>query len=160
MLLGDCLCAWERGTEYIKRAGDVCGVHGVVLQPCAGPCDGAERDQQAGGGAGPAVLPRGAAVPERGGVLDRDERAREHAGAIPPEAQHADIIAYLPLPASWSQKKRQQMAGTPHRVKPDIDNLIKSCLDALLSRDQGIHEIRARKRWEDANGPRVEITIY
>lgn len=88
------------------------------------------------------------------------DKAREHAGAIPPAAQHADIIAYLPLPVSWSQKKRQAMAGMPHQVKPDIDNLIKSCLDALLSRDQGIHEVRARKRWEDANGPRVEITIY
>lgn len=88
------------------------------------------------------------------------DKAREHAGAIPPAAQHADIIAYLPLPVSWSQKKRKAMAGMPHQVKPDIDNLIKSCLDALLSRDQGIHEVRARKRWEDANGPRVEITIY
>ena len=88
------------------------------------------------------------------------DKAREHAGAIPPAAQHADIVAYLPLPKSLSRKKREQMAGQPHQVKPDIDNLIKSVLDALLKRDQGIHEIRARKRWEDANGPRVEIAIY
>jgi|SRR5688572_28597918 len=88
------------------------------------------------------------------------DRAREHAGAIPPAAQRADIVAYLPLPASWSQRKRNKMAGMPHQQKPDIDNLIKSALDALLSRDQGIHEIRAKKRWADANGPRVEITIY
>lgn len=88
------------------------------------------------------------------------DKARSHAGVIPPAAQHADIVAYLPLPESWSQKKRAEMAGTPHRVKPDIDNIVKSCLDALLTRDQGIHEIRARKRWEDSSGPRVEITIY
>ena len=88
------------------------------------------------------------------------DRARAAAGAIPTAAQHADIIIYLPIPQSLSAKKRQAMAGTPHTVKPDIDNLIKSSLDALLKRDQGIHEIRAKKRWEDAAGPRVEITLY
>lgn len=88
------------------------------------------------------------------------DKAREHAGPIPPAAQHADIVAYLPTPKSWSEKKRKEMAGAPHRVKPDIDNLIKSCLDALLSRDQGIHEISAKKRWADDKGARVEITIY
>lgn len=91
---------------------------------------------------------------------DWADKARSEAGAIPAAAQHADIVAYLPLPKSLSLKKRQELAGTPHRVKPDLDNIVKSCLDALLSRDQGIHEIRAKKRWEDANGPRVEITIY
>lgn len=88
------------------------------------------------------------------------DRARAAAGAVPTEAQHADIVIYLPLPQSLSGKKRAAMAGTPHRVKPDIDNLIKSSLDALLKRDQGIHEIRAKKFWEDEQGPRVEITLY
>ena len=88
------------------------------------------------------------------------DKARAAAGAIPTAAQHADIVIYLPIPQSLSAKKRQAMAGMPHTVKPDIDNLIKSSLDALLKRDQGIHEIRAKKRWEDANGPRVEITLY
>ena len=88
------------------------------------------------------------------------DRARAAAGTVPSEAQHADIVIYLPLPQSLSAKKRSAMAGTPHRVKPDIDNLIKAALDALLKRDQGIHEIRAKKFWEDKNGPRVEITLY
>lgn len=88
------------------------------------------------------------------------DRARAVAGPVPEHAQHVDIVIYLPMPASLSAKKRTAMAGTPHRVKPDIDNLIKSALDALLKRDQGIYEIRAKKFWEDKNGPRVEITIY
>ena len=62
----------ECGNEYIKRAGHVCGVHCVVLQPSEGPGDGAERGEQDRGGPRPTVLPRGAAVPERRGVLDRD----------------------------------------------------------------------------------------
>jgi len=89
------------------------------------------------------------------------DRARAAAGgAIPPAADHAEIVVYLPLPQSLSQKKRAALAGTPHKVKPDIDNLIKSSLDALLKRDQGIHQISAKKFWEDENGPRVEITLY
>lgn len=88
------------------------------------------------------------------------DRARAAAGIVPSQAQHADILIYLPLPQSLSAKKRSAMAGTPHRVKPDIDNLIKAALDALLKRDQGIYEIRAKKFWEDKNGPRVEITLY
>lgn len=88
------------------------------------------------------------------------DKAREAAGIVPAAAQRADILIYLPLPQSLSQKKRAEMAGTPHTVKPDIDNLIKSSLDALLKRDQGIHEISAKKFWEDADGPRVEITLY
>ena len=88
------------------------------------------------------------------------DRARAAAGAIPLAAEHAEIVVYLPLPQSLSQKKRAAMAGTPHKVKPDIDNLIKSSLDALLKRDQGIHQISAKKFWEDENGPRVEITLY
>lgn len=91
---------------------------------------------------------------------DWADKARAAAGAIPPAAQRADIVVYLPLPQSLPQKKRREMAGQPHTVKPDIDNLIKSSLDALLKRDQCISEVRAKKFWEDANGPRVEITLY
>lgn len=88
------------------------------------------------------------------------DNARSVAGHISTSAQHLDIICYLPMPESWSKKKRSEMAGTPHRVKPDIDNLVKSCLDALLPSDQGVHEIKAKKRWADSFGPRVEIIIY
>ena len=88
------------------------------------------------------------------------DRARAAAGSLPPAALHADIVIYLSLPQSLSKKKREQMAGQPHRVKPDLDNLIKSSFDALLKRDQCIHEVRAKKFWEDASGPRVEITLY
>ena len=72
----ECGVVWkagvECGNEYIKRAGHVCGVHCVVLQPSEGPGDGAERGEQDRGGPRPTVLPRGAAVPDRTGVLDRD----------------------------------------------------------------------------------------
>lgn len=62
----------------------------------------------------------------------------------------------LPIPASWSGKKRRAMLGAPHQQKPDIDNLIKSLCDCLLEDDAHIWEIRAEKRWA-AEGA-IEIT--
>jgi len=47
----------------------------------------------------------------------------------------ATIIFYLPMPKSWSKKKKAQMIGTPHRSRPDISNLIKALEDALYLDD-------------------------
>jgi Holliday junction resolvase RusA-like endonuclease len=49
------------------------------------------------------------------------------------------IHFYLPMPKSWSKKKRALMVKQPHRQKPDLDNLIKAFQDALLSEDSHIH---------------------
>lgn len=46
-----------------------------------------------------------------------------------------------------------------HRVKPDLDNLIKAVSDALFLRDQQVVRIQAEKIYDDGNGPRTEITI-
>lgn len=58
-----------------------------------------------------------------------------------------DVTFYLPMPPSWSRKKRAEMEHRFHRQKPDLDNLVKAFLDALTSDDSGVHEITARKRW-------------
>jgi len=55
----------------------------------------------------------------------------------------------VPMPKSWSKKKRREMNGSPHRAKPDIDNLIKAVLDALLAEDSHVYEIVAVKRWSE-----------
>jgi Holliday junction resolvase RusA-like endonuclease len=57
------------------------------------------------------------------------------------------IDFYLPMPVSWSKKKRAQMEGKPHQQKPDIDNLLKSIFDCLTDDDSFIHSITARKFW-------------
>lgn len=59
----------------------------------------------------------------------------------------AKITFALPMPKSWSEKKRGQMHLTPHRQKPDIDNLIKGIFDAVLEDDSVISQIHARKIW-------------
>jgi len=40
---------------------------------------------------------------------------------------------YMPIPQSWSEKKRQNahLQKIPHTVKPDIDNLSKFYLDCM-----------------------------
>ena len=64
---------------------------------------------------------------------------------------------YLPLPKSWSKKKKAAMAGAGHRQRPDIDNLTKAVFDSLLAEDSGIAYSVNCKMWEDEKGPRVEI---
>ena len=58
-----------------------------------------------------------------------------------------DIVFYLPMPNTWSIKKKKEMAGQPHKQKPDIDNLLKAILDAMLDDDSGIWKVKAEKRW-------------
>ncbi|MBT9425870.1 RusA family crossover junction endodeoxyribonuclease [Enterobacter oligotrophicus] len=51
------------------------------------------------------------------------------------------------MPKSWSKKKRTAMYGQPHQVKPDLDNLTKSLLDALFEDDAHIWDARTSKIW-------------
>lgn len=59
----------------------------------------------------------------------------------------ATVIFRIPMPQSWSMKKRQKMNGMPHKQKPDIDNLLKSVFDAVHSSDAHIWDIRVIKLW-------------
>lgn len=58
-----------------------------------------------------------------------------------------DIEFGLPMPESWSVKKRAEMCGTPHMQKCDIDNLCKAVMDAMLSNDSHVWSLHATKRW-------------
>jgi Holliday junction resolvase RusA-like endonuclease len=40
-----------------------------------------------------------------------------------PNSMH--LIFYIPMPKSWSGRRRAVMKGKPHQSKPDIDNLGK-----------------------------------
>ncbi|WP_234262277.1 RusA family crossover junction endodeoxyribonuclease [Klebsiella aerogenes] len=73
------------------------------------------------------------------------DEARLHDIHIPPANAH--IVFVIPMPKSWSQKKRKQQDGQPHQQKPDIDNLTKSLLDALFDDDSHVWDVRASKIW-------------
>lgn len=67
--------------------------------------------------------------------------------------------AYLPMPASWSEKKQREMAGCLHQAKPDRDNIDKALLDALFKDDSGIAAGTLVKRWDDGAGVRMEVMV-
>lgn len=55
------------------------------------------------------------------------------------------LIFCLPIPESYSKKKRDSLHMTPHTKKPDLDNLVKSVLDAKCKNDSHINTIFAQK---------------
>ena len=60
-----------------------------------------------------------------------------------------NVVFYMPMPKSWSKRKREKMRCEPHQQKPDIDNLVKALLDAVLDDDSHVYEIRAVKFWDE-----------
>ncbi len=56
---------------------------------------------------------------------------------------------HLPMPKSWSKKKKAEMLGKPHQSRGDIDNLEKSVLDSLLPEDCAVWHIEAKKFWSE-----------
>ena len=66
---------------------------------------------------------------------------------IPIQGIH--VIFFMPMPNSWSKKKKDAMRGQPHKQKPDVDNLAKALLDAIHVDDCVVWDIRITKRWWD-----------
>jgi Holliday junction resolvase RusA-like endonuclease len=57
-----------------------------------------------------------------------------------------EVVFVIPMPVSWSKKKREKMNGQPHQQKPDIDNLAKALMD-VCSEDSHVWSLLAVKRW-------------
>ena len=66
------------------------------------------------------------------------------------------ITFYMPMPRSWSKKKKREMDGQPHQQKPDWDNLAKAVCDAVYKDDSGIWDIGVVKLW--AREGAIQIT--
>lgn len=73
--------------------------------------------------------------------------------------QGAFIKFYLPIPKSFSVKKRKQLAFQVHESKPDVDNILKPFFDALVPKDQIISDFRASKFWYDNSRGFILITL-
>jgi Holliday junction resolvase RusA-like endonuclease len=75
------------------------------------------------------------------------------------------LVFYLPMPKSWSKKKKTQFYLTPHQQKPDRDNLEKAFLDGLFSKyhnldgnfdDSHVWDGRTIKLWSNQGA----IAVY
>lgn len=87
-------------------------------------------------------------------------RLMAHAvGGVPDVARITDVswVARFEPPKSTSKKRRAELIGTLHRVKPDRDNIDKAILDALFKEDQGIASGTIKKVWAEESS--LEITI-
>lgn len=78
-------------------------------------------------------------------------------GAQLPE--ELEVVFVLPMPASWSKRKRAQHLGQPHRQRPDIDNLVKGLMDALLDEDAHVWSVNARKVWGADGAVRLALEV-
>lgn len=88
--------------------------------------------------------------------------AAEHAPPVPLEGPlELTLVFVLPIPASWSKRKRAS-AGW-HCSKPDLDNIVKLVSDSMnrsgawWGDDSQIAYIRATKSY--GNAPRIDIAI-
>lgn len=63
-----------------------------------------------------------------------------------------EINFYMPIPLSWSQSKKERMAGQPHISKPDWSNLLKFVEDCgtgiLYTDDSLIYQVTGTKIYD------------
>lgn len=81
-------------------------------------------------------------------------QARQKQFNFPLDGCHIRFL--ISMPESWSKRKRRELENQPHQQKPDIDNLVKGVMDALLDDDAGVWRISADKLWSVRSG----IIVY
>lgn len=72
--------------------------------------------------------------------------------------QGAWVKFYIPMPESWSQKKKNLMEFQGNEQTPDVDNFFKAFIDSLMKQDKSITDFRASKFWYSGRG-HIEITL-
>ncbi len=72
-----------------------------------------------------------------------------------------NLTCFIPMPDSWSEKKKKKMDGTRHTQKPDRDNIEKGVCDSLnkiVWKDDGqVCDGRTRKFWSRTGRLEIEI---
>jgi Holliday junction resolvase RusA-like endonuclease len=75
-----------------------------------------------------------------------------------------EVMAELPIPASWSERKKAEaITGTVRPTsRPDVDNYVKAILDAVntivVADDAQVVEVYAKKKFSVA--PKMVATIF
>ena len=78
---------------------------------------------------------------------------------LPPEG--AAVTFFLPIPKSWSEKKRAEHLGGPHETRPDLSNLLKALEDAVYGDDSHIWQYAGLcKRWGNEGKIVVDIPSH
>lgn len=88
---------------------------------------------------------------------------REHIKTAIDAPVSVDMTFYYPIPSSWSKAAKEDARSGRKRpiVKPDLDNCVKGCFDALNGiawvDDNRVVKESSSKWYSDQ--PRIEITI-
>lgn len=61
--------------------------------------------------------------------------------------KYFEAVYLIPMPNSWSEKKKEKMNRMPNESKPDTDNITKAIKDTLREKDADIWYECAQKRW-------------
>jgi len=59
------------------------------------------------------------------------------------------VTFYIPLPKSISKKEKEKRLGKAHLIRPDLDNMLKSLNDTLMSEDSGVFYVTCQKKWAE-----------
>lgn len=72
-----------------------------------------------------------------------------------------NVLFLMPIPKSWSKKKKAEAEGQYHTKRPDTDNLIKGLFDSLNNLvwkdDNQVCKISAKKIYSSKPGIEIEI---
>jgi Holliday junction resolvase RusA-like endonuclease len=67
-----------------------------------------------------------------------------------------NILFIVPMPESWSKKKKTKMLNQPHMQRPDRDNYLKAFQDSFEGDDGFVWDGQTTKIW----GEEGEIIVY
>lgn len=74
-----------------------------------------------------------------------------------------DVLFFLPMPTTWSAKKKKSMHLRPHIIKPDRSNLLKfleDCGTGIMYHDDcNLYSGDVIKLYEDGNKPRTVFVL-
>ena len=92
--------------------------------------------------------------------------AMMRAGLVPTyDAVRLRIVAYFPVPQSYSKKKHNECVSGVIKpmMKPDIDNVVKAALDAMndvvYDDDKQVFELVVSKRYTDRGEGYIEVEV-
>ena len=68
------------------------------------------------------------------------------------EMESFEIEFHVPMPKSWSKRKRGYMNGAAHQQRPDLDNYLKAWKDSVFEEDSVVWRVKASKMWTDGLG--------
>lgn len=71
---------------------------------------------------------------EQYNVSNEIEQYAKEIGFIMPEDDFM-LLALMPMPKSWTKKKKLSMSYQLHKQKPDADNIFKKLSDAMFKKD-------------------------